>query len=287
MPRLAIVLIVSLLVGVSAGAWFMSDDPVSRDSLALSSVAADEAATLSDRIGTLERELEEERNAREVLEEQLLAIFDQIDGSGAQVDSRRQGQGVDEATVSKSPGAARSRQRDMVERTQNNQKRRIAGLIENGFSEDEALRLVKLESDAAFEVMQTVYEAQRKGEAINFLTNSLDAQSLLRTKVGDAEYERFLIAQGQRTNVQISNILDDSPGSKAGLRSGDEIVSYNGERTYSMNDLRKLTMGGEPGEAAIIEIDRDGVRMQMSIPRGLIGMNGNGATVRGMNWWGG
>ncbi len=284
MPRLTIVLIVSLLLGVAVGAWFVADES---SGSVKSSVAVNETAILTDRIDSLERLLEEERNAREVLEEQLLAIFDQIEGFGVQTDSSRPGRAVDDAVVKDRPSAGRNRQRDMVERARNVQKRRVTQLVESGFSEDEALHLLKLESDAAFEVMQTVYEAQRKGETINFVTHSLDAQSLLRTKVGDAEYERFLIAQGQRTNVQISNILDNSPGSKAGLRPGDEIVSYNGERTFSMSGLRKLTMGGEPGEAAIIEIDRDGVRMQMSIPRGLIGMNGTGATVRGMNWWGG
>jgi len=50
-----------------------------------------------------------------------------------------------------------------------------------------------------------------------------------------------------------------------------------------------VALGAEidAGESAIIEIDRDGVRMQLSIPRGPIGMNGNGAVVRTMNWWGG
>ena len=167
------------------------------------------------------------------------------------------------------------------------QDRRIAGLIENGYSEDEAKRLLKLESDAQFEVMETMYEMRRNGESLDPFTNSLSAQTSLRAEIGDTEYERFLVAQGQRTNVQIASVLDGAPGSKAGLRPGDEIISYNGERTFSMMDLRVLTMGGEAGESAIIEIDRDGVRMQLSIPRGPIGMNGNGANVRTMNWWGG
>ena len=87
--------------------------------------------------------------------------------------------------------------------------------------------------------------------------------------------------------VASTSVLEGSPGGKAGLRPGDEIISYNGERTFSMTDLRELTMAGEAGENAIIEIDRDGVRMQLSIPRGPIGMNGSGASVRTMNWWGG
>ena len=81
--------------------------------------------------------------------------------------------------------------------------------------------------------------------------------------------------------------LASAPGGKAGLRPGDEFISYNGERTFSMMNLRNLAFSGEAGENGIIEVDRDDVRMQLSIPRGPIGMNGSGASVRTMNWWGG
>lgn len=211
MPRLAILVAASLVVGVAVGAWLSIDESVDISISNDASKSTAESGSLSGRVLSLERELKEERNAREVLEEQLLAILEQLDGYG--------------------PGA-RPQSRDPF-------------------------------------------------------TNSLSAQTSLRAEIGDTEYERFLVAQGQRTNVQIASVLDGAPGSKAGLRPGDEIISYNGERTFSMMDLRELAMGGDAGESAIIEIDRDGVRMQLSIPRGPIGMNGNGAVVRTMTWWGG
>ena len=54
-----------------------------------------------------------------------------------------------------------------------------------------------------------------------------------------------------------------------------------------MSDLRRQTMQGEPGQNVVIEVERDGMRIQMSVPRGPIGFSGTGARVRGMNWWGG
>lgn len=285
MPRLAIVVVASLVIGLAAGAWLTFGEPMGMEASESSSNPADEGALLGDRVLSLERELEEERNAREVLEEQLLAVFEQLDGYGPEFDSSRSGPAGNER--SEAQDRSRSRQRDMVARMRDFRNQRIAGLVKNGYSEDEAQRLLKVEADAQFEVMQAVYEARRNGESLNLFSNSLNAQSTLRSRIGDAEYERFLIAQGERTNVQIASVLDGAPGGKAGLRPGDEIISYNGERTFSMTDLRELTMGGETGENAIIEIDRDGVRMQLSIPRGPIGMNGNGASVRTMNWWGG
>lgn len=285
MPRLAIVVVASLVVGVATGAWLTSSKPVGMGVSESSSNVTDEGASLSDRMLSLERELEEERFAREVLEEQLLAIFEQLDGYGQGMDLSRSRPAGSERGDTQDRG--RNRQRDMVAMVREYQERRIAGLVENGFSQDEAERLLKLESDAQFEVMQAAYEAQREGEGFDAFAGRVSPQSILREKIGDAEYERFLIAQGQRTNVQITSVLDGSPGSRAGLRPGDEIISYNGERTFSTMDLRNLAFSGETGENAIIEIDRDGVRMQLSIPRGPIGMNGNGASVRTMNWWGG
>lgn len=287
MPRLAILVAASLVVGVAVGAWLSLDEAVDIGISNDASKATAESGSLGGRVLSLERELEEERNAREVLEEQLLAILEQLDGygPGAGPQSRDLATGLsasDEIQV-----RARNRQRDPIARIRDFRDRRIAGLVENGYSEDEAKRLLKLESDAQFEVLRTLYEARRNGESLGPFTNSLSAQTALRAAIGDTEYERFLVAQGQRTNVQIASVLDGAPGSKAGLRPGDEIISYNGERTFSMMDLRELAMGGDAGESAIIEIERDGIRMQLSIPRGPIGMNGNGAVVRTMTWWGG
>ena len=44
---------------------------------------------------------------------------------------------------------------------------------------------------------------------------------------------------------------------------------------------------GAKGEDVVIEIERDGTLIQLSVPRGLIGITGAGANVRGTNWWGG
>jgi hypothetical protein len=285
MPRLAIAVVASLAIGLAAGAWLTFGEPLGMEVSESLSNPTDERSSLGDRVLSLERELEEERNAREVLEEQLLAVFEQLEGYGPEFNSSRSGPVGSER--SETQDRSRYRQRDMVARVREFQERRIAGLIENGFSQDEAERLLKLESDAQFEVMQAMYEAQRKDERFDVFSGRVSAQSILRENIGDTEYERFLIAQGQRTNVRIASVLDGSPGGKAGLQPGDEIISYNGERTFSMMDLRNLAFGGEAGEDAIIEVDRDGVRMQLSIPRGPIGMNGSGANVGTMNWWGG
>jgi hypothetical protein len=46
-------------------------------------------------------------------------------------------------------------------------------------------------------------------------------------------------------------------------------------------------MQGNPGEDVVIEIERDGTRIQLTVPRGPIGITGSGANLRGANRWGG
>jgi S1-C subfamily serine protease len=56
---------------------------------------------------------------------------------------------------------------------------------------------------------------------------------------------------------------------------------------FSISDLRSLTMQGSPGESVVVEIVRDGMLMQLTLPAGPIGITGTGARTRGMGWWGG
>jgi hypothetical protein len=177
--------------------------------------------------------------------------------------------------------------RDFASMLRNFQDRRLTGLIDGGFSEDEARRIMKQESEAQYEAMQAVHDAQRNGEVIDPSSVMGGPQSLLREELGDSDYERYLQALGQPTAVQVTQVLEGSPGSRAGLQAGDQIVSYNGERVFNVSDLRELTLQGNVGEDVIIQIDRDDVRMQLSVPRGPVGITGSGASIRNMNWWGG
>jgi len=112
-------------------------------------------------------------------------------------------------------------------------------------------------------------------------------QGIMRQELGDDAYARYLEAQGQPTSIQISSVLEGSPGSTAGLQPGDALLSYNGKRVFDVVDLRRQTMQGNPGEDVVVEIERNGTRMQLTVPRGPIGITGSGASVRGLNWWGG
>jgi hypothetical protein len=287
MNRIALAVAISLLAGLAVGSWIMSDGPAREAPPAapgapLSAGGADPEA----RLARLEQIIEEEREARLALEDTLAMLFDELDrleGSSERQSAQRRA--ADESA--EATRVTRERPpRSEAEWMRDYQERRVARLIEGGFSEDEARRVMELESEAAFRAMQAAWEAERAGESFDRFASRNDPQSLLRAQMGDDAYARYLEAQGQPTAIRVTQVLGGSPGGTAGLQPGDQLVNYNGERVFNVNELRNLTMQGNPGEDVVIEIERDGMRIQLTVPRGPIGITGSGARVRGAGWWG-
>ncbi len=277
----------SLVAAFAAGAWVTGFEPAKEAQGYAGNTALDETVPISERLLRLEQVIIDEREARLVLEGQLLLLIEDLERLESTRDRAQRERPIQVSEIRGEQLRSGGRPRDYAAVMRMYQDRRVADLVSGGFSEDEARRLLKRESEAQYKAMEAAYLAQRDGEAVDMFNSAMNAQSILRAEIGDSEYERFLTAQGEQTTVRIMNVLAGSPGSSAGLQAGDNIVSYNGERTFSMLDVRGLTMQGNPGEDVIIEIDRDGVRMQLNIPRGPIGVSGNGAMVRSMSRWGG
>lgn len=114
------------------------------------------------------------------------------------------------------------------------------------------------------------YERQRQGLppdpfAIAYI---LDPDIDLREEIGIEEYEQYREALGRPAGIVIAGVLPTSSAETAGLRAGDEIVSYDGQRTFNSAELNALASGVGPGEYAVIGIRRDGQTMQLTVPRG-------------------
>lgn len=286
--RIVIAAVISLLAGFAVGAMWMTEG--GRKDAGAGNAAAGESqgttADTADRLAQLERVIAEEQEARRALEDTLAILFaeiERLEGRGA-----RAAENGDEPDAGDAPARRESRrpERNDAEWMRNFTERRIGRLMDGGFSEEEARYVLQQESEASFKAMQKAWEAQRSGENLDPFDLRLNPQALLREELGDASYARYLEAQGQPTAISVTQVMTGSPGSSAGLQPGDQLVSYDGERVFNVGDLRSLTMQGEPGQDVVIEVERDGVRMQLTVPRGPIGITGSGANVRGLNWWG-
>lgn len=289
MSRIIAAVAISLIAGFAAGAWLMADN-VTGEADARSDITREATASevsLEERLVRLERSIAEERDARIILEDLLRALMDdieRIDSTGPRVFADQTAR-VEEARAQRR--TEDREQRNFASMLRNFRERQLNGLIEGGFSEDEARHIMKLESEAQYKALQAAHDAERRGEAMETLSGAAGLQSILRAELGESDYERYLRAQGQPTAVQITQVMESSPGSLAGLQPGDQIVSYNGERIFNMVELHELTLQGSVGENVIVEIERDGLRMQLSIPRGPVGITGTGANLRRNRWGGG
>ena len=253
----------------------------------LTELAHDPSAPLEERLLSLEQVIAEERQARLAMTDQiesLVGAIERIDRAGPQFFADREARAQE---LREERRTDRRRADDVASMARNFQDRRLAQLVDAGFSDQEARRVMQQESEAQFKAMQAAWEAQRNGQSLDPFSGAASPQALLRDELGDDNYARYLEAQGMPTAVQVTQVLERSPGSQAGLQPGDEIVSYNGSRVFNVMELRGMTMQGRPGEDVIVEVNRDGVTMQLSLPAGPIGITGSNSGLRGLNWWGG
>lgn len=282
MNKTVLTVILSLVAGIAIGAWSSSD---SRPDTGAGKDMADHLdadAPAAERLAALERIVAEEREARLVLEELLQALlddFDRIDTADLQQLLQQAARSRVQMEQLEAEQAASSEARRRVVRDYADL--RIARLVNGGFTEARANQIRQLEDQVRMEVLQAEYEAQLDGAALSPWDQAMNYQASLREKLGDAEFANYLQAQGGQSSITVRDVIGSSPASRAGLRPGDQIVGYDGERVFSMFELKSMTFGGNPGEDVVVDIERDGQRMQLVLPRGPIGITGNGA---GMNY---
>ena len=287
MNKTVVTVILSIVAGFAAGAWSMSATQPDSGQAADPADYFDAEAPATERLAALERIVAEERDARLLLEEQLqalLADFDRIDTSDLQELLRMAAENRDQMEEARTQQADRTvRRRAMRDFAQ----MRMTQLVDGGFTEARASQILALEDQVRMEVLQAEYEAQRDGTDFNPWSQAYNAQASLREKLGDADFENYLLAQGGQSTITVREVIGSSPANRAGLRPGDQIVSYDGSRVFSMAELRSKAFDGNPGEDVVVDIERDGQRMQLVLPRGPMGISGNGASMNYRNPFGG
>ena len=229
----------------------------------------DNNAATEQRIQALELAVSEERRARQLLEDELLAIYADLEMLQAGLANAPSGAGADpimDGPVDVETAAAGQRQaresRDLARRD---------AMIEAGLTPARADYILRRESEMRYEAMQAVFEARNAGETIDRFSPDMNPEALLRQEIGDDDYERYLEANNRPTSVGVSSVMAASPAERAGLQPGDQIVGYDGERVFSSFELMQRTMEGGDGNV-VVDLVRDGSPMQIVVPRGPIGV---------------
>lgn len=273
MNRFVVIAVISLLAGFAAARWLPLDDAPAPPAEAPPQCSFDDTLPLDERVAALERALSQERQARQLLQDELIYLNSELER--LQADSG-QGQTADEASAMGAADEALVAERRAQLARRNSRENRVARLVRAGFAEDRAAWIVRRESQLQMEALEARYDAQQSGNPQAWREARGSLSETLRAELGEADYERYLEGTGRPTSIGVSNVLAGSPAERAGLAPGDQILRYGGERVFSMSDLSRATYDGQPGETVMLEIVRDGTTMQIPIPRGPIGISGGG-----------
>ena len=73
------------------------------------------------------------------------------------------------------------------------------------------------------------------------------------------------IANVETQGVSVEGVHSSGPGQKAGLKSGDMIMKYNGQQIHSSFELHDAVSSTQPGSKIPVEINRDGSTQTMQV----------------------
>jgi hypothetical protein len=283
MLRTALILVGGLIAGFAIATWLpqkpgIRQDPNARvptDGLRATDVGVE------SRLDRLEAALRDAAEQRIALENGLVELGVDLDElraalSPAAVPGATAGGGVAEGREQPElPGRLRDEIAVRFGSSRDPADRELERLLAAGFSADRAEWITRRAEELRMQALQAQYEARREGTP--FVAGAaLSGEQTLRTELGEGDYERYLQAVGRPTSVSVRGVLASSPAEQAGLEPGDEVVTYGGERVFDLRDLNRLTLEGSPGEPVVVDVLRDGQRLQLVLPRGPVGITAGG-----------
>lgn len=227
-------------------------------------------ARLGSDIDALALQLQEEISARKSLEDKLEKLNRQIANLENQ-DNLQTGMAPEQSKeVAETDGS-------------DSQWFNEQALVDSGMSEIRATQLKSFfeqqELDRMYLRDQSIREGwdrQRYVEEIQKLSEKADS---FLSQLDDTSYDAYLYASGQPNRVKVTNVLDSSQASTAGIQAGDHIISYDNKRIYNGFDLRSATTGGNINQSVPVAIERNGEVMELYLNRGPLGIRMNPVSV--------
>lgn len=71
-----------------------------------------------------------------------------------------------------------------------------------------------------------------------------------------SDVELGVVLDESAETATVSSVVDGSPAAKAGLKAGDIIVKFGGERVHTGDDVAQMLTGCKPGQEVTLEIQR-------------------------------
>lgn len=103
--------------------------------------------------------------------------------------------------------------------------------------------------------------AQRALQAVSAIGGSRLGASVRDVDADDVKERRLASEAG----AVLSDIDTDTPASRAGLKAGDVVVEYDGERVRSARQLTRLVQETPAGRKVPVVVSREGSRMTFTV----------------------
>lgn len=148
-------------------------------------------------------------------------------------------------------------------------------LRESGVSAPDVARLQGVFEESELEVLYLRDQATREGwlDTPRFVQSMYQLRSGLREKLGDENFDWLLYATHRNNRVIARNVIASGPAARAGLRSGDVILRYDGRAIFRGGELQRATSQGEAGRPVILEVlSSNGQVRRLSVPSGPLGV---------------
>src|SRR5487761_1904471 len=69
----------------------------------------------------------------------------------------------------------------------------------------------------------------------------------------------------EASGIEITEIVPDSPAEKAGLKVGDAILKYNGQKVEGISQFARLVRETQAGRDVKLDVSREGVMQQVTV----------------------
>lgn len=226
-------------------------------------------------LAEIRRRLQDESRARRVLERKVGALERQI----AELAQR-----AEPAPVTGSGGSDGGIETDVMADSDTGRAWfDEQALIASGINEARAQELRLFFEQLEFERLRLRDRAAREGWDRSARRAEFEIlaerEESLQARLSEDEYAAYLYASGRPNRVEVSSVLESAPAGQAGIRAGDQILRYAGERIYNSRELRAATAAGTFGEPVEIEVERDGETLQFYLARGPMGVRTDALSV--------
>lgn len=275
-----LIILASLTIGLAIGLLIKNDsnepEPVqtsTNENTAVLDNTENKTVQESDNLAIqeLQQQLQDEIAARQSLQKQLDGLSRQL----AALEQNWQQENAEQASQATNANSHSENQEKDWFNTQ--------ALIDGGLSSAEANDLKvffeQQEMNQMFLRDQSIRESWGRQKYRDELQKIEDSSQAFLNQLNDSTYDAYLFASGQSNRVEVTNVLDSSQASSAGIQPGDRIISYDNKRVYSGFELRSATSGGDINESVSVEVERDGEVMELYLSRGPLGIRMNSISV--------